>query len=149
MTYQEYTSKRQEEFNALPVFYAFNDKQFEEGMNRFGLTVKDTDKIFRLGNTGGFYLKADSDKIRSFFDDDTLKDLMQDKKFAEDVTAFFASIHEQAGATGVVNPILSIYWSKAYDGLTDQPKVEVEVKDSLGERRSAQDIAAAYSDLPD
>ena len=73
------------------------------------------------------------------------------KKFAEDVSAFFASIHEQAGASGVVNPILSIYWSKAYDGLTDQPKLEVEVKDSLGERRSAEDIAKAYGEvvLPD
>ena len=73
------------------------------------------------------------------------------KKFAEDVAAFFASIHEQAGADGVVNPILSIYWSKAHDGMTDQPRVQVEVKDSLGERRSAEDIAKAYEEvnLPD
>lgn len=73
------------------------------------------------------------------------------KKFAEDVAAFFASIHEQAGADGVVNPILSIYWSKAHDGMTDQPRVQVEVKDGLGERRSAEDIAKAYEEvsLPD
>ena len=66
------------------------------------------------------------------------------KRFAEDVTQFFASVHEQAGAEGIVNPILSIYWSKAHDNLTDQPKVEVTVTDPLGERASAAEIAKKY-----
>lgn len=32
MTYQEYTKKKQEEFNSLPIFYAFSDQQFIEAM---------------------------------------------------------------------------------------------------------------------
>ena len=40
------------------------------------------------------------------------------QQFAEEVTSLFASIHEQAGAEQIVNPILSIYWSKAHDGLS-------------------------------
>ena len=66
------------------------------------------------------------------------------KQFAEDIKQFFASIHEQAGGEGIVNPILSIYWSKAHDNLTDSPKVEVTVSDPLGERASSAEIAKKY-----
>lgn len=73
------------------------------------------------------------------------------KQFAEDITQFFASIHEQAGAENIVNPILSIYWSKAHDGMIEASKVEVTNTDALGEKRSAEEIARQYSDvdLPD
>lgn len=71
------------------------------------------------------------------------------RKFAEDIAAFFASIHEQGGTDGLMNPIQTIFWQKAYDGLSDQPKIEVSVSDPLGEKRSAVDIAKTYQDLPD
>lgn len=72
------------------------------------------------------------------------------RKFAEDVSQFFASIHEQAGAENMVNPILSIYWSKAHDGMSDNPRVEVTVNDPLGEKTSSAEIANRYKDiLPD
>ena len=69
------------------------------------------------------------------------------KQFAEDIKQFFASIHEQAGGEGIVNPILSIYWSKAHDNLSDQPKIEVSIEDPLGQRASSEEIAARYSSL--
>ena len=73
------------------------------------------------------------------------------KRFAEEVAAFFASIHEQGGTDGVMNPIQTIFWQKAYDGLSDQPKIEVQVNDPLGDKRTAQDIAEKYGEveLPD
>ena len=75
----------------------------------------------------------------------------EQKSFAQDITQFFASIHEQAGGEGIVNPILSIYWSKAHDGMIEASKVEVTNTDALGEKRSAEDIAKQYADvdLPD
>ena len=69
------------------------------------------------------------------------------KQFAEDIKQFFASIHEQAGGEGIVNPILSIYWSKAHDNLSDNPKIEVSFEDPLGQRASSEEIAARYSSL--
>lgn len=69
------------------------------------------------------------------------------KQFAEDITQFFASIHEQAGGEGIVNPILSIYWSKAHDSMSDQPRIEVTVTDPMGERQSSEEIAERYRDL--
>lgn len=73
------------------------------------------------------------------------------QKFAELVSAFFSSIHEQGAAEGMLNPILAIFWQKAHDGLSDQPKIEVEVNNPLGDKKSAQEIAAEYSEveLPD
>ena len=69
------------------------------------------------------------------------------KQFAEDITQFFASIHEQAGGEGIVNPILSIYWSKAHDGMIEAQKVEVVNTDPLGEKQSAEQIADKYRDV--
>ena len=69
------------------------------------------------------------------------------KQFAEDITQFFASIHEQAGGEGIVNPILSIYWSKSHDGMSDNPRVEVTVTDPLGDRASSAEIAKKYEGI--
>lgn len=69
------------------------------------------------------------------------------QQLAEEITSLFASIHEQAGAEQIVNPILSIYWSKAHDGLSDQPKNEEIVEDPLGQKRSEKEITEKYSDL--
>ena len=69
------------------------------------------------------------------------------KQFAEDITQFFASIHEQAGGEGIVNPILSIYWSKAHDGMIEAQKLEVVNTDPLGEKQSSSEIAQKYADI--
>lgn len=71
------------------------------------------------------------------------------KQFARDVKDFFASIHEQGGMDGMFNPILSIFWSKAHDGMIEASKVEVTQNEPLGERKSAEEIAKTYADLPD
>ena len=72
------------------------------------------------------------------------------KKFAEDIKQFFASIHEQAGGENIVNPILSIYWSKAHDGMVEASKLEVVNADPLGEKQSSEQIAQKYAGiLPD
>ena len=100
MTYQEYKKKGQEEFNALPIFFAFSDKQFKEAMESRGLTENDTDKIYRFGCTGGFYLKSDADIIRNYFkkqeNDNTLTELMQDHDFAVSAFRYEMDNHEYA-----------------------------------------------------
>lgn len=58
--YAEMKDQHQKRVNALPLGAAFSNKQFEEMMNRWGLTSEDTDKIYRLGGTGMFYRKEDS-----------------------------------------------------------------------------------------
>lgn len=59
-------NRHQQEVNALPIKFAFSDKQFEEGMKELGLKPTDTDKVYALvGN--GFYRKTDADLIHGTF----------------------------------------------------------------------------------
>lgn len=105
MTYEEYKTKRQKEFNELPIFYAFSDKQFTEQMEKRGLTIADTDKIYRLGDTAGFYLKSDAQIIQDYFNKpDELEELLKDYDFA------FGAFYYEMG-----NHEYHINWQADYD----------------------------------
>ena len=61
--YSQLKDRQEKEFNEFPMFYAFNDKQFGEGMEKFGLSSADTDKIYSAG-AEGYYLRTDSQKLK-------------------------------------------------------------------------------------
>lgn len=73
------------------------------------------------------------------------------KEFADTIMAFFASVHEQGATDGVLNPISAMFWQKAHDNLIEASKLEVVQDDPLGDKKSAEDIAKAYTEveLPD
>lgn len=57
--YVEMKQRQQQEFNALPLGFAFNVKQFNEMMEQRGLDPeKDTEKIYRIPG-GGYVQKKD------------------------------------------------------------------------------------------
>lgn len=66
--YLQLKEKHQKEFNNFPMFFAFDQKQFVEGMNKLGLTENDTDKIYSFGNTGGYFRKADASKLNEMLE---------------------------------------------------------------------------------
>lgn len=61
--YAEMKERHQQRVNALPLKFAFGMKQFREMMESWGLTENDTDKIYKMGGSGGFYLRTDSKLI--------------------------------------------------------------------------------------
>ena len=61
--YKQLKDKHQKEMNAFPLGAAFSDKQFEEMMQKWGLTVNDADKICSIG--GGCFIRK-SDKAAFF-----------------------------------------------------------------------------------
>lgn len=65
--YVEMKNRHQEEVNNFPMFFAFNNKQFDEGMKTLGLDPSETDKIYKLSNTGGFYRRSDSRALKEMF----------------------------------------------------------------------------------
>ena len=66
--YTELNTKQQAEVNALPLHFAFNDKQFTEMLTKVGLTMDDyRDKLIH-GICGAIYLKTDSKHIHATFD---------------------------------------------------------------------------------
>lgn len=60
-------SKHSKEVHEFPMAFAFDIKQFEEGMRKLGLDPGDTDKIFRFDG-GGFVRLSDADRFREMFD---------------------------------------------------------------------------------
>lgn len=93
--YEEYRNKRQEEFNALPIFFAFNNEQFKAEMEKRGLTENDTDKLYKCAG-GGFYLKEDSPKIKAFLESETLEERMKKPDFAIQAFEYEMENHEYA-----------------------------------------------------
>lgn len=65
--YRAMKVQHQKEFGQLPIFFAFSEKHFAEGMAQFGLSPEDTDKVYSLRGTGGFYLRTDAPKIKAMF----------------------------------------------------------------------------------
>ena len=61
--YSELRQRQQQEFNALPLGFAFSQKQFDEMMEGWGLDPeKDLGKIYRLPG-GGYVQKKDADLL--------------------------------------------------------------------------------------
>lgn len=98
--YRALVSAHQKEVDNFPMFFAFNNKQFDEGMQKLGLDPKDTDKIYRLGSTGGFYRKADAPALREMFErhtqemEDAIKADTTGEGFIYDMFSYELANHE-------------------------------------------------------
>ena len=65
--YLELKKSHQKEVNDFPMSFAFDNKQFAEGMQKLGLNPKETNKIYKFGDTGGFYRKTDAEALHEMF----------------------------------------------------------------------------------
>lgn len=76
--------KHEKEFNEFPMMFAFDSRQFEEGMMKLGLTKDDTDKIYSIGG-GGFIRKSDSKALDNLLDrhEDEMKEAIANDKTGE------------------------------------------------------------------
>ena len=94
MTYQEWRKKEQEEFNALPIHWAFSDAQFQETCEELGASgPEDFYQIRELG--GGFYLKSDAEQIRAYLDKpNELPELLKDYEWAKGAFLYEMGNHE-------------------------------------------------------
>lgn len=66
MSYLELKRKHQDELSKFPLFFAFNEFQFEDGMNKLGLKPSETDKINRI-NACCYCKKSDSKSYKNMY----------------------------------------------------------------------------------
>ena len=59
MNYQKFLTNCRTRIDALPMFFAFSDSQFAEGMAKIGLAKDDLKSLYSIGS-GGYMKKADS-----------------------------------------------------------------------------------------
>ena len=79
--YRKLKNKHQEEYNALPMFFAFSEEDFEQGMLKLGLQSIDTNKICQT-EMGMFYRKEDEPLFKETiqrFHDELQKAISEDK----------------------------------------------------------------------
>lgn len=62
--YQEMKERHQKGFNGFPMFFAFNNEQFDEGMRSLGLEPNDISAICHIG-AGGYIRKTDKESFKS------------------------------------------------------------------------------------
>lgn len=97
--YQITKERHQKEFNEFTnknMFFAFDKKQFEEGMKKLGLEPTETNKIVSIG-AGGYLLKDKIDDLKrlSKKQKEELKQLRKNKKqFATDLFTYELANHE-------------------------------------------------------
>lgn len=68
------------------------------------------------------------------------------KQFAALVKEICSAAREQYGLEGQVNPILTIFHQKYYDGFRDDPQID-DVIDPLGENQDPAKLAEKYKDI--
>lgn len=94
--YRELKEKQQKEVNDFPMFFAFSNEQFNEGMKKLGLEPTETDKIYSLG-MGGYYRKTDSSKLKDLFnrhEKEMDQAIENDDKFIFDMFNYELGNHE-------------------------------------------------------
>ena len=106
-TYQELKKENADELNKFEgLFFAFDNAQFKEGMEKIGITEKDTSLICSIG-LGGYILKTQSQALSDMFKRhrQALKELKKNEKELIVAIAYELNNHEY-GYTGEVEPAL-------------------------------------------
>jgi hypothetical protein len=80
MTYQEYRETQSKQISDFPIFWAFNNDQFKQGIEKVGATPDN--KVVGIG-AGGYILKKDLPAFIEWSKNKkkTLKTLLNQKKF--------------------------------------------------------------------
>lgn len=131
--YTELKSKHQKEVNAFPFGFAFNQKQFDEMMEKWGLAPTDTDKIYKIGG-GGFVRKSDADAMDEMFarHEAERKAAMQDDEYPYQMFNYELANHEYS-YTGDLEDTLDAL------GLTiDEVNADPRMADALKRAIAAQ-----------
>lgn len=71
------------------------------------------------------------------------------RQLIEEVCAVCAATREMLGASGAINPVLTIFWQKNWDGFRDVTEHVAYQGDPLGEKQSPNEIAERYKDIID
>lgn len=116
--YLEMKRRQQQEVNDFPMMFAFSDSQFKEGMEKLGLTIDDTDKIYSIGG-GGYIRKKDSKALSEMLlrhSDEMDKAIEEDvtgENFVQDMFEYELANHEYGYTMDIADTLVALGISKA------------------------------------
>jgi len=135
--YQITKERHQKEFNDFSkksMFFAFDKKQFEEGMKKLGLEPSETNKIVSIG-AGGYLLKDKVNELKNLSkrQKEELKQLRKNKKqFATDLFTYELANHE-FGFTYDLSETLDAL-GMTLSGIKKEPETYEALKEVLKEQ---------------
>lgn len=93
MQYLELMDRQQKEYNEFPFFCAFDNKAFEEGKRKLGVTE---DSEIRHLFSGVFYCKKDTDALRAMMRrfEEEKREMFKDDAFFYDAVCYELANHE-------------------------------------------------------
>lgn len=129
--YKQLRDQQSKEFHEFPIFFAFNDKQFEEGMKSLNLKASDIKKVYKLSDTGGFYRKSDAAMLREMFarHDQEMREAMKDDSFLYDMFSYELANHEY-GYTHDLFPVLEAC-GLTYDEVTNDQRLHDALRNAI------------------
>ena len=132
--YTELKSKHQKEVDAFPFGFAFNQKQFNEMMGKWGLAPTDTDKIYKIGG-GGFVRKSDADAMDEMFarHEAERKAAMQDDEYLYQMFDYELANHEY-GYTGDLEDTLDAI-GLTMDEINADPRMANALKKAIAAQK--------------
>lgn len=134
MKYTDLKAKHQAEVNAFPLGFAFNQKQFDEMMIKWGLKPTDIREILSIGG-GGYVRKDDAKAMHEMFarHEAEHKAAMQDDEYLFEMFNYELANHEY-GYTGELDDTLDAL------GLTiDEINADPRMADALKRAIAAQE----------
>ena len=132
--------RRVSEFLDKYAFFAFNDRQFSDGLQRLGLTREDAGtKLVRMGDTGGFMLREHIDEYRTLSEtiaaetDAAVHDPTTGAKFAYDMFYYELANHEYSytGRADDALDALGYTWDDVRKDETLKTALEQAAKDVM------------------
>ncbi len=131
--YTSLKSKHQEEVDAFPFGFAFNESQFNEMMTKWGLTPDDTDKIYKIGG-GGYIRKTDSKAMHEMFDrhEAERKAAMQDDEYLYQMFNYELGNHEYGYTQDLTDTLEAL--GLTMNEINEDPRMANALKRAIAEQ---------------
>ena len=133
--YLKMKTRQQKEFDAFPMFFAFSKKQFAEGMEKLGLKPDDTDQVYSMGGTGGYYRRTDSKALHDMlnrFEQEMEVAVSNDKTgegFIYDMFSYELSNHEYSYTGDISDTLDSL--DLTLDDIKNNPALKIGLKKAM------------------
>lgn len=95
-TYEQFNARIQSEVDALPMHFAFSQKQFDELCKKLSISEDEVSEKLMRGPYGCFYLKSDAELIATTFrrHSEELETAMSDIDFFKEAIIYEMKNHE-------------------------------------------------------
>lgn len=130
------------------IAHGVNIKDVNDMRNRFYTYCALAERCgMRIGNMNAYHSMGISLQMACQWRNNTSGSTEERRQLIQEVDAVCSGNRELLASMQQINPVLSIFWQKNYDGLRDVQDHVIAPKDPLGERQTPEQIQEKYQDI--